>query len=78
MTKRAVCRRSHPGQVVLPGCRLWDFVRDTERRRCDCAADVMRVGVLLCVDAPWECPRGVPPTSNTGVHATVKRGSVGD
>lgn len=58
-----------PSQPVLPGCRLYDLARESGVRVCDCARGVGVSGFIFCEDAPWVCPRSVPPVSNTGVHA---------
>lgn len=66
-----------PAQLLLPGCRTQDVVARATTRICDCARGINTSGFIFCEDAPWRCPRGVPPASNTGVHhATSERGSV--
>lgn len=57
-----------PAQPTLPGMRLWDIVKYDYSEACTCARGIETSGFIFCEDAPWECPKSVPPASNTGVH----------
>lgn len=57
-----------PAQPTLPGIRLWDIVKYDYSDVCTCARGIGTSGFIFCEDAPWECPKSVPPASNTGVH----------
>jgi hypothetical protein len=60
-------------QLCLPGTHDLHFVVDAMKRICDCSRSQSGVSPLRCSEAPWQCPKGVPPACNTGVHSPGAR-----
>lgn len=68
MPKKPSRLEFQPEQIVLPGLRLFDALEGDYSVVCGCPRGMATSGFVFCEDAPWECPRSVPPTCNTGVH----------
>jgi len=67
-SKKAAGGDSASTQLCLRYVALPVVVPDFYSRVCTCAVGMNTAGFIFCEDAPWKCPKSVPPTCNTGVH----------
>lgn len=72
MHEKTARGHSEPAQPLLPGINFIRLLAVDESPICVCGSTPKTQAPLLCRDAPWVCPRGVPPASSTGVHGRAK------
>lgn len=75
MKKNRSQRDTEPAQPLLSGVNFARLLLQSGGPVCICAVSVQKGAVHFCADMPWRCPRTVPPTCNTGVHAPSNRGA---
>lgn len=68
MRKNAVRLANEPSQPLLPTINLARLLTASNSAICTCGKGEGLYLGLTCEEAPWTCPRSVPPPSNTGVH----------
>jgi hypothetical protein len=66
--KRRSGGKSESRQLCLRGTLTPDIASLDFTTVCTCAVGMETAGFIFCEDAPWKCPKSVPPLSNTGVH----------
>jgi hypothetical protein len=70
MSRKTKKSKSKP---ILPARRpLQLLLENVVSPECDCSSNRMLASMgrsgLRCAEAPWACPKEVPPARNTGVH----------
>lgn len=65
-------RKDQPKPVTPKPAPSQQSLLDAVEPHCDCSSSRMLASMgrsgLRCSEAPWSCPKNVPPACNTGVH----------